>query len=67
VLEPGVFDYIDGDDTMFEHAPLERLARDGQLGAYRHESFWQCMDTMREKHLLQKLWDSGNPPWKLWS
>lgn len=66
VLEPGVFDYIDGDDTMFEHAPLERLARDGQLGAYRHESFWQCMDTMREKHLLQKLWDSGNPPWKLW-
>jgi glucose-1-phosphate cytidylyltransferase len=67
VLEPGVFEYIDGDDTMFEHAPLERLARDGQLGAYRHESFWQCMDTMREKHLLQKLWDSGNPPWKLWS
>lgn len=66
VLEPGVLDYIDGDETMFEHAPLERLARDGQLGAYRHESFWQCMDTMREKHLLQKLWDSGNPPWKLW-
>ncbi|MGH7555398.1 MAG: glucose-1-phosphate cytidylyltransferase [Longimicrobiales bacterium] len=66
VLEPGVFDYIDGDDTMFEHAPLERLARDGQLVAYKHESFWQCMDTMREKYLLQKLWDSGRPPWKLW-
>jgi glucose-1-phosphate cytidylyltransferase len=66
VLEPGVFDYIDGDDTMFEHAPLEGLARDGQLAAYQHRSFWQCMDTMREKHLLQKLWESGNPPWKLW-
>jgi glucose-1-phosphate cytidylyltransferase len=66
VLEPGVFDYIDGDTTMFEHAPLEGLARDGQLAAYKHPSFWQCMDTMREKHLLQKLWDSGNPPWKLW-
>lgn len=66
VLEPGVFDYIDGDATMFEHAPLERLAREGQLVAYKHGSFWQCMDTMREKHLLQKLWDSGNPPWKLW-
>jgi len=66
VLEPGVFDYIDGDATMFEHAPLEGLARDGQLVAYKHHTFWQCMDTMREKHLLQKLWDSGNPPWKLW-
>jgi glucose-1-phosphate cytidylyltransferase len=66
VLEPGVFEYIDGDEVMFEHAPLEGLARDGQLVAYKHESFWQCMDTMREKHLLQKLWDSGNAPWKLW-
>jgi glucose-1-phosphate cytidylyltransferase len=66
VLEPRVLDYIEGDDTMFEHAPLEELARDGQLLAYKHEFFWQCMDTMREKHLLQKLWDSGNPPWKLW-
>jgi glucose-1-phosphate cytidylyltransferase len=66
VLEPGIFDYIDGDETMWEHAPLTNLARDGQLVAYKHESFWQCMDTLREKHLLQKLWDSGNPPWKLW-
>jgi glucose-1-phosphate cytidylyltransferase len=66
VLEPGIFDYIDGDDTMWEHSPLEGLARDGQLVAYKHTSFWQCMDTMREKHLLQKLWDSGDPPWKLW-
>jgi len=66
VLEPGIFDYIDGDDTMWEHAPLEGLARDGELVAYKHTSFWQCMDTMREKHLLQKLWDSGDAPWKLW-
>jgi glucose-1-phosphate cytidylyltransferase len=67
VLEPQVLDYIDGDETMFEHAPMERLAADGQLMAYKHDSFWQCMDTLREKHLLQSMWDSGNPPWKLWS
>jgi len=67
VLEPEVFDYIAGDDVMFEHDPLINLARDGELMAYKHESFWQCMDTLREKHLLQSLWDSGNPPWKLWS
>jgi glucose-1-phosphate cytidylyltransferase len=66
VLEPGVGDYIDGDDVMFEHAPMRRLAADGQLVAYRHESFWQCMDTLREKHILQQLWDSGNVPWKKW-
>jgi glucose-1-phosphate cytidylyltransferase len=66
VLEPGIKDYIDGDDVMFEHAPMQRLAADGQLMAYRHESFWQCMDTIREKHLLQKLWDSGQAPWKTW-
>jgi glucose-1-phosphate cytidylyltransferase len=67
VLEPEVLEYIDGDDVMFEHAPLERLAADGQLMAYKHESFWQCMDTLREKQLLQNLWDGGNPPWKTWS
>jgi glucose-1-phosphate cytidylyltransferase len=66
VLEPGVFDYIDGDDTVWEQEPLERLARDGQLMAYRHNSFWQCMDTLREKHILETLWQSGNPPWKIW-
>lgn len=66
VLEPGVMDYIEGDAVMFEHAPLENLAADGQLMAYRHESFWQCMDTLREKHLLEKLWQEGNPPWKIW-
>jgi glucose-1-phosphate cytidylyltransferase len=63
VMEPGVADYIDGDDTMFEHEPMERLAADGQLMAYRHESFWQCMDTLREKHILETLWESGNAPW----
>ncbi|MDS4028147.1 MAG: glucose-1-phosphate cytidylyltransferase [Candidatus Contendobacter sp.] len=67
VLEPGIFDYIDGDQTMWEHEPLTNLARDGQLHAYKHSSFWQCMDTLREKHVLQMLWDTGDPPWKLWS
>ncbi len=69
VLEPGVFDYIEGDgaDMMWEQDPLEKLAAAGELMAYRHHSFWQCMDTLREKHLLQSLWDSGSPPWKLWS
>ena len=66
VLEPAVFDYIDGDSTVWEHEPLERLAAEGQLMAYRHTSFWQCMDTLREKYLLQRLWESGNAPWKLW-
>lgn len=66
VLEPGVFDYIAGDDTPWELEPLERLAADGQLMAYRHESFWQCMDTIRDKKLLEKLWQDGSPPWKTW-
>lgn len=63
VLEPGIFDYIDGDRTHWEHEPLERLAADGQLVAYRHTSFWQCMDTLRDKRLLEALWNSGDPPW----
>jgi glucose-1-phosphate cytidylyltransferase len=66
VLEPGVFDYIDGDETMWEREPLERLAKDGQLMAYRHGSFWQCMDTLRDKRLLDGMWESGKAPWKLW-
>lgn len=66
VLEPGIFDYIAGDDTQWEHEPLEQLAADGELFAYKHDSFWQCMDTLREKYLLQKLWDGGNPPWMMW-
>ena len=60
VLEPEVFDYIDGDDTQFEREPLERLAKDGQLMAYRHDGFWQCMDTLRDKKLLEELWDAGD-------
>jgi glucose-1-phosphate cytidylyltransferase len=67
VLEPRVFDYIDGDQTMWEHAPLENLARDGQLMAYKHEAFWQCMDTLRDKHVLETLWQSGKAPWKSWT
>lgn len=63
VLEPEVFDYIEGDETQFEKEPMERLAAEGQLMAYRHEDFWQCMDTLREKHILEKLWESGNAPW----
>jgi glucose-1-phosphate cytidylyltransferase len=66
VLEPQVFDYIDGDDTAFEKAPMENLARDGQLMAYRHEGYWQCMDTLREKRLLESIWESGDAPWKTW-
>jgi glucose-1-phosphate cytidylyltransferase len=66
VLEPGVFDYVDGDATQWEKEPLERLAADGQLMAYRHDSFWQCMDTIRDKKLLEKLWAEGKAPWKTW-
>lgn len=66
VIEPKVFDYIEGDDTQWEKEPLERLAKDGELMAYRHSSFWQCMDTLREKHILEKYWHSGNAPWKIW-
>ena len=66
VIEPAVFDYIDGDATQFEKEPMEGLARDGQLMAYKHSGFWQCMDTLRDKKLLQDLWDAGNPPWKTW-
>jgi glucose-1-phosphate cytidylyltransferase len=67
VLEPQVFGYIDGEMTQWEREPLERLASEGQLMAYRHESFWQCMDTIRDKVLLEQLWSSPNPPWKIWS
>jgi len=66
VLEPEIFDYIDGDHTQWEREPLEQLSREGQLMAYQHTSFWQCMDTLREKYILESMWDSGNPPWKLW-
>ena len=67
VLEPGVFDYVEGDDTQWEREPMTRLAEDGQLMAYRHHDFWQCMDTLRDKKLLESLWNGGKPPWKNWS
>lgn len=66
VLEPGVFNYIPGDDTLWEKEPLEQLAKDGQLMAYKYDGFWQCMDTLRDKRKLQSLWDSNHAPWKTW-
>lgn len=66
VLEPQVFDYIEGDETAFERAPMENLARDGQLMAFRHEGFWQCMDTLRDKRTLEEIWRSGEAPWETW-
>ena len=66
ILEPEIFDYIDGDETQWELEPMERLAKEGQLKAWKHEGFWQCMDTLKEKHFLESLWDSGNAPWKSW-
>jgi len=67
VLEPGVFDYIDGDATSWEGGPLMDLAHAGQLNAYAHSGFWQAMDTLRDKNHLEQLWESGNAPWKVWS
>lgn len=66
VLEPKVIDHIGGDDTIWERGPMESLARDGELTAYRHRGFWQPMDTLREKTHLEQLWASGRAPWKLW-
>jgi glucose-1-phosphate cytidylyltransferase len=65
VLEPQVLDYIERDETVFEREPLERLAAERQLVAYRHEGFWQCMDTLRDVRLLNSLWDSGKAPWRV--
>ncbi len=66
VLNPEIFDYIDGDDTVFEREPLERLAKEGELMSYIHEGFWQCMDNIREKNLLEGLLANGTAPWKKW-
>ena len=66
VLEPGIFDYIENDDTSFEKESLEKLAQDGQLAAYQHNGFWQCMDTIRDVALVNSLWESGDAPWKSW-
>lgn len=66
VLNPEIFNYIDGDASVFEREPLERLANEGQLMSYMHKGFWQCMDNVREKNLLEKLLASGKAPWKVW-
>lgn len=66
VLNPDIFDYIEGDDTVFEKEPLEKLAGNNQLAGYIHDGFWQCMDTKREKDKLEELWASGRAPWKVW-
>lgn len=66
VLSPGVFDYIEDDKTVWEREPLENLARDGKLSAFLHDGFWHPMDTLRDKTMLESLWQEGNPPWKVW-
>jgi glucose-1-phosphate cytidylyltransferase len=66
VLSPGVFDYIEGDHTIWEREPIERLAHDGQLSAFAHDGYWQPMDHLRDKMLLDELWASGKAPWKVW-
>ena len=67
VCQPEFFDYIAGDDSVLEKTPLECAAQDGQLMAYKHMGFWQCMDTVREKNMLEELWARGNAPWKVWA
>ncbi len=66
VLSPGVLDYLENDSSIWEQQPLTQLAEDGQLMAYEHSGYWQCMDTLRDKHKLEDLWASGNAPWKSW-
>jgi glucose-1-phosphate cytidylyltransferase len=66
VLDAKAIDYVDGDDTVWERGAVEALVRDGQLMGYRHAGFWSCMDTVKEKNILEDLWNSGNAPWKIW-
>ena len=66
ILEPGVFDYVEGDSTVWEQEPVENLSQKNQLSAYRHSGFWQPIDTLRDKNKLEELWSAGNPPWKVW-
>ena len=66
VLEPQVLEYIEGDSIPWERDPLQRLTEEGQLAAYKHNGFWQCMDTLRDVQLVEKLWQEGNAPWKIW-
>jgi glucose-1-phosphate cytidylyltransferase len=67
VCQPEVLDYIGGDDVVFEQEPLQKLALDGQLYNYRHRGFWKCMDTLRDKKMLNEMWENGNAKWKIWS
>jgi glucose-1-phosphate cytidylyltransferase len=66
VLSPKAIDYIEGDESIWERDPVVRLAHDGQLKGYRHYGFWSCMDTLKEKNMLEELWASGRAPWKIW-
>ena len=66
VLHPKAIDYIEDDETIWERAPVEQLAQDGQLMGYRHDGFWSCMDTLKEKRLLEQLWNTNKAPWKIW-
>ena len=66
MLSPKVIDFIEDDQTAWEQQPMQQLAESGQMSCYFHEGFWQPMDTLREMQLLEKLWQSGNPPWKVW-
>ena len=66
VLEPEVFNYIKDDNTVFEKEPLEQLAKNHELVAYKHNGFWKCMDTLRDKNQLEEMWNSGHAPWKVW-
>ena len=66
VLEPRIFDYIRGDETSFEWEPMKKLASEGQLMAFQHDGFFQPMDTIRERNILEELWSSGKAPWKVW-
>ena len=66
VCEPEVLDLIESDSTVFEKDPLQTLAKDGELSAFKHDGFWQCMDTLRDKTALNKLWDENKAPWKIW-
>lgn len=66
VMEPEIFRYLEGDETVFEKGPMQQLSLEGELDAYRHDGFWQCMDTQREKKKLEELWESGHAPWKIW-
>ena len=66
VLEPSVLDYIEGDETVFEKDPLEKLTSEGELTAFKHDGFWRAMDSLNDKNVLEEYWNTGNAPWKIW-